>query len=281
MTALVANLNAGLRTVTEIPALQHAEAPALARAEFERVLSLLQSLDVNDWEQPTYCADWNVREMTAHLAGAVAAFASWGEFFRQTVGNPHMRSEEKQVDGLNRRQVEDRAGCSPAELIDEYHQAGPTAIRVRHNIPWPLSRAPILRGEPVSDTSLRYLLDVIYPRDWWMHRYDLCAATGKEMIVDGEHDRRIVELVLRDVAMVLARTGLGDRSLMLELTGEAGGAYRFGPNPQPDTVVRMDLFDFALAASGRIAPEEALARATVAGSPAVAEWFFQNCEVLF
>jgi len=57
--------------VADIPSLTHTEARELAQTEYERVLSLLQMLEGDDWQQPTYCTEWNVREMVAHLAGAV------------------------------------------------------------------------------------------------------------------------------------------------------------------------------------------------------------------
>jgi uncharacterized protein (TIGR03083 family) len=281
MAVMTVNLKPVLRSVEEVPALQHADAPALAQVEFERVLSVLESLSEDDWEQPTYCTGWNVREMVAHLAGAVAGFATWGEFARQYVRNSYVRTESAKVDGVNRRQVEDRADRSPAALIQEFREAGPKAIRVRHKLPYPLRKAPVLRGEPVRDTSLQYLLDVIYPRDWWMHRYDICAATGKEMLVTAAHDGRLVELIILDVAYVLGQRGLGDRSFVLDLTGAAGGSYRFGTDLQPDTTISMDVFDFALVSSGRISAEEALSRTAVDGNRELGGWFTANCEVLY
>lgn len=280
MAAEVVGLHTGKQAAC-IPALAHEDAPSLARAEFERLLALLETLDGDDWARPTYCTQWNVREMTAHLAGAVAGYATWSEFVRQVVANPYVRSEKVPVDGINRRQLEDRIDRSPTELVEEFRQAGPKAISVRHQIPWPLRTIPVLHGEPVSDASLRYLLDVVYTRDWWMHRYDICAATGKEMTVDAAHDGRMVDLIVRDVAHVLQDNGLAERSLLLELDGAAGGAYLFGPDAQPDTVLRMDLFTFALRTSGRISPLEAYRRIAVDGDTTKVEWFLQNCEVLY
>lgn len=281
MAVLTVNRHAYLKSAEEILALQHADAPALAQAEFQRVLSVLHSLGGDDWQQPTYCTDWNVQEMTAHLAGAVAGFASWGEFVRQYVRNPYVRTESVQVDGVNRRQVEDRTGQPPQQLIAEFEETGPKAIRVRHKLPYPIRKLPILRGEPVRDTSVQYLADVIYTRDWWMHRYDICAATGKEMAVDSTHDGRVVELILLDVAHVMPQRGLGERSLVLDLAGAAGRTVRFGPDPEPDILVRMDTFDFGLVSSDRITAQEALSRTQIEGDRSIGEWFVENCSVLY
>src|SRR5579884_783714 len=50
------------------------EAERLARVEFDRLLALLESLDADDWERPTYCTRWTVRQIVSHLAGATAIF---------------------------------------------------------------------------------------------------------------------------------------------------------------------------------------------------------------
>ena len=54
----------------DIPKLTHAEAGVLAREELTRFLHLLETLDSDDWNQPTYCTQWTVRDMLAHQAGA-------------------------------------------------------------------------------------------------------------------------------------------------------------------------------------------------------------------
>jgi hypothetical protein len=47
---------------------------------------------------------------------------------------------------------------------------------------------------------LDYLIDLIYTRDMWMHRLDICRATGREMVQTPQHDGRITTLVVRDLA---------------------------------------------------------------------------------
>ena len=60
-----------------IPALGHGEAAAVAQTELERFLAVLETLSHQDWDRPTACPLWNVREVVAHVTGATAAFTSW------------------------------------------------------------------------------------------------------------------------------------------------------------------------------------------------------------
>ena len=50
-----------------------------SRKELERFLTLVESLSGDDWQQPTDCTLWNVRDVLAHQAGAYASGASLAE----------------------------------------------------------------------------------------------------------------------------------------------------------------------------------------------------------
>jgi uncharacterized protein (TIGR03083 family) len=264
--------------VADIPKLSHAEARKLAQTEYERVLSLLQMLEGDDWQQPTYCSEWNVREMVAHLAGAVTGWSSFAQFRRQSVQNPYLKEFDQPIDGINKLQVVERAEKAPAELVAEFRQNGPKAIANRQKLPWPVRKAVHLPFPPIGRQSLEYLADTIYPRDQWMHRYDICAATGKKMAVSGAHDGRIVALVLRDIAEKLKKQLTG-RNVVLRLIGAHSSETQFGDKAAVDCGIAIDFFDFNLLASGRIGPDEVIERTAIAGDRATALWFLNNVEV--
>lgn len=263
--------------VMAIPSLTHAEAGQLAQTEVARVLALLGTLEGDDWSRPTYCTDWTVRQMVAHLAGAVTGSTSLGEFLRQNVLHPYTRRHSDPVDGTNRLQVEERAAMTTEDLIAEFRRNGQAAVDNRQRLPWWVRKIRLPMGS-LGFAPIEYLMGTIYPRDQWMHRYDICAATGKRMVVTPEHDGRIVALVLRDIAAKLDAP-LRTRSITLRLTGELEDVYRFGAPDMPHAEVEMDGFDFNLAASGRIPSAEAPQRAHISGDIAVAEWFLGNMAV--
>jgi uncharacterized protein (TIGR03083 family) len=264
-----------------IPAQTHAEARALATTELSRLIAQIETLGGDDWIQPTDCTAWNVQAMLAHLAGACAGYASRAQFVRQYLRNPYMRAERIPIDAINRCQVEDRAGRSPAELLAELRDAGPKAIRTRQRIPWLLRVLPIPFGEPLGNAPVGYLMDTIYTRDQWMHRADICRATGKRMHLTADHDARIVALVVRDLARKLRRDPAAPTiDLVLTGAGETGEvAYRVGIAPQTAATVELDLLMFNRRASDRCGPDEAFAAATISGDAASARWFIDHCSV--
>ncbi|MBW7882131.1 MAG: maleylpyruvate isomerase family mycothiol-dependent enzyme [Caldilineaceae bacterium] len=265
------------QSATAIPRLTHAEAGLLSQTEYERVLALLESLEGDDWAQPTYCTEWTVRDMVAHLAGAVTGSTTFAEFWRQNVANPYLRQVDDPVDGINRLQLEERAARTTAELVAEFRRNGQIAVRNRRKLLWPVRKIHLPMGS-LGFASVEYLMDTIYPRDQWMHRYDICAATGKQLVVTPEHDGRIVALVLLDIAKKL-KGQLAQRSVALRLTGEIGGEFLLGRSTNPGCTVAMDLIDLNLRASGRISVEEALERTVISGDRATGLWFLSNMEV--
>ena len=237
-----------------IPALAHDEAGVMAREELQRFLALVETLSGDDWEQPTDCTEWNVRDILAHQAGAYAGFTSWSEFRRQITARP--TAGQMQVDALNKRQLADRAGRTPVDLIGELRTVGPKAIRTRQRLPWPLRKLTIPLGPPLGTIPIPYLTDLIYTRDTWMHRADISRATGRAFMQTTEHDGRVIALVVRDLARTLKDT-LRGRTVVFDLSGAAGGRYRIGAMAEPTVIVKMDVVDFNRLASRRLTPQAA------------------------
>ncbi|MBK8048890.1 MAG: maleylpyruvate isomerase family mycothiol-dependent enzyme [Anaerolineales bacterium] len=279
MTTLTRMPAAAEQIALEIPGLTHAEAGPLSQTEYERTLAVIESLQGDDWVQPTYCTAWNVRDMTAHLAGAVTGSTSLSEFIHQNVTNAYLKEVSDPVDGINRLQLEERAGKTPAELVAEFRRNGQIAVNNRQKLPWVIRKIHLSMGT-IGFAPLEYLLDTMYPRDQWMHRYDICAATGKKMIVTPEHDGRIVALVVRDIARKLKKQ-LAERSVLLQLRGALDGDFLFGRALKPDCTIEMDFFDFNLRASGRMTVENAFKRGKVSGDHKLAEWFISGLEVTY
>jgi uncharacterized protein (TIGR03083 family) len=265
----------------DIAKITHLEAGVLAREELARFIHLVETLQDDDWIHPTYCNLWSVRDVLAHQAGSYAAFASWAEFRRQFINNPYLKTEKQQVDGINRRQIEDRIGKTPAELLAELREVGPKAINTRQKLPTFLRALHILpMGPPVGVTTVSYLTDEIYPRDTWSHRLDISHATGRDIRLTPEHDGRITALIVQDLNGTLL-TKLNEKAVIYELTGPAGGVWQIGKG-MPTATLRMDVIDFHLVASGRVSGEVTLRKkVTLTGDLVLARLSLDNTTVLY
>jgi len=278
MTTAAANHMATVANARDIPAQTHKEAGELARVEFERLMATVDAIPDDCWENPTDCTLWDVRQMVAHLGGACAGYTSVRQFGRQYIFNPFYLRRMPLIDALNGIQVADRDDRTPADLIEEFRKEGPRATRVRQGIPW-LVRKIYLPLGPLGLAPIGYLTDTIYTRDWWMHRADLCRATGQHMHLTPEHDGRVIGLVLRDLADELTRKKPLTETVDLHLVDDIEIIYRFGDKPVADATVTINLIEFNRLASGRISIEDATTAAEFSGNTAAARTFLENCEV--
>lgn len=265
------------------------EAAGFARVELDRFLTLLDSLEPSDWERPTYCTRWNVRQIVSHLAGATSVFAdrdrvlersapwlegkaaepgqSMASYLADLSGMPLERRRSYRdagfnpLDTLTQWQVDERAGASPTELIAELRASGPKAIANRPQLPDTLRSLQLPIGTGVR-VPLMVFVDVILPRDMWMHRMEIALATGHEIVRTADHEGRLTALVMRDLARRLTPV-LQDTSAVYRLTGPDGGAFRYGPDAAPQAQITVDTVDFHLIASGRLTPDEARSRGVV------------------
>jgi uncharacterized protein (TIGR03083 family) len=229
--------------ITEVRPIDRDEMVGLATTEYERLLTLFRELEPAEWDRPTVCDGWSVKDMVAHLLGAAEANASLVENARQVLrGRGRVRDDGRPlVDGINDVQVDDRRHLSPAELVERLAAVAPRAVRGRRRTPPPLRRVPVPGplGDPIT---LGFLVDVAYTRDQWMHRVDVSRATDRELVLTGAHDGRIVADIVRDWAAAHGE------AFELELTGPAGGHYHQGTGGPELTV---DAVELCLAVSGR------------------------------
>lgn len=265
-----------LMNASDIPHVNEQEAYALLTNEFKRFSQLLDKLSAEDWDKPTACTDWNVKEILAHQAGGFASGTGYREFIRQasTKKKPGQLIE----DAINALQVGERRYKSPTEIIAEIRQAGPKAIlNWAHGfklVKW------VSIPHPVSGSlSMRYLMWVIHSRDTWMHRLDICRATGNHFELTAEHDGRIVALVVRDVSQQLAGK-LGGKGVVIELTGVAGGIWKVGTGEEVARL-KMDALDFNIFVSGRFSYKEGLARAELSGDTVFLKELLKKLLILF
>jgi uncharacterized protein (TIGR03083 family) len=229
------------------PAIQRPTAMRLAATEYQRVTAAVDALQLQDWTRPTDCAEWNVRQLVAHITGQANLFSTPFEVARQTrAAQARQQPGQAGVDALTALQVEERQHLGPDELRAELHRVIPRGARGRRRIPAFLRRRRLPEPEVVNGVpeswSLGYVTDVILTRDSWMHRLDLARATGQYPVHTADHDGVIVADVVAEWAR---RHG---QPYQLVLTGPAGGSWHYGTSGEE---IVMDAADFCRILSGR------------------------------
>jgi len=212
----------------------------IAEEEYRRIDRLLADLDEAAWTAPTDCTEWDVRAMVAHLAGGEEAAASVRETLRQAWAGRSLSG--LLVDRMNAVQVRERAGLDNEERRADLTEAASRGLARRRSLPRPVRAIRVPFGPPLGTKPVGYLMGCIYTRDAWLHRVDICRATGRPVQVDAGHDGRVVADVVAEWA------GLHGRPYRLTLTGPAGGTWGAGVDGEEHT---LDAVEFCRIASGR------------------------------
>ena len=216
----------------------------LAATEYQRFLDLLRVLSPGDWVKPTECPGWDVRAMAAHALGMVEMAASIREQNRQ------MKLARGRggvfIDALTGLQVDERQHMTPEQIIERFAARAPKAASGRRRTPGFIRRRAMPIPQPVGGRdetwTIGFLVDIILTRDPWMHRADICRATGADHVLTAEHDGVLVADVVAEWA---ARHG---QPYTLRLTGPAGGSWKAGDG---GPLIETDAVGFCRALSGR------------------------------
>jgi uncharacterized protein (TIGR03083 family) len=219
----------------------------LAATEYRRVGLLFETLTPSQWDSPTNCPPWDVRQMAGHMLGMAEMAASLLEQRRQ------LRAAGRRggvfIDALCAHQVEKHARETPDQLRAAWDREAPRAARGRRRIPGFVRRRPAPEVEEINGVedpwTLGYLTETILTRDPWMHRLDISAATGVKPTHTPEHDGVIVDDIVHEWA---ERHG---KPVSLRLDGPAGGSWEFGSG---GPVIELDAVEFCRQISARSTP---------------------------
>lgn len=229
------------------PRIDRGPAMSLAAAEYARCAELLSRLEPQQWSVSTVNTGWDVRDTAGHMLGMMQMMSSLPRLFGQM--STSMREARKakapvSIDFLTALQVRRNASLSTAELIQRWRDLAPKAVRGRRRLPGLIHRQTMpeaqLVGGRLERWTLGYLVDIILTRDPFMHRLDICAATGLDPQVSPDHEGRLVDDIVHEWAQ---RHG---QPYTLELTGPAGGSWGSGGER-----ITMDALDFCRVVSGR------------------------------
>lgn len=236
--------------VGTIPAIDHAEASALAEVAYARFVDALEALSEEDWGRPTDCEGWTVRDLAGHMVGAMRSAASVRELASQQLAVKRRRRREggNETDIMTALQVERAADLAVPDLLADARRLVTAASAGRRRTPGPLRRRmtfPVELRDGTERWTLGYLVDVILTRDAWLHRVDLARAVGAEPLLTADHDGRIVADVVAEWAR---RHG---QPFVLHLTGPAGGTYTSDVATPGAPELELDPVELTRVLSGR------------------------------
>lgn len=261
---------------------------SLFRPLHRRLLSLLRGLGPEDWNRPTVCPGWTVKDIAAHMLDTqLRRIALSVDGYAQ----PPDRSIESPADlaewlnGLNAQWIRAARRLSPRQITQLLAESGPALAGVFESLD-PAAPAPFgvsWAGEQESanwfDMGREYT-------EYWHHQQQIRDAVGAPALYQPRFLAPVLALFLRAVPYryreVTAATGT---QVQIRIEGRAGGVWTLlrarggwtlmeGPAASAQAGIRLDedaawrLFCKGLTAA------EARRRARLEGEETLAEPYF-------
>jgi uncharacterized protein (TIGR03083 family) len=214
----------------------------------ERALltSYLESIPEGAWDKESLCEGWRIRDVMAHVIGNAADISSGNT---ADAGSPE----------YNQRQLDERKGRSPKELLAEWVTAGQAfedGILALDDDFW---NAPYPPFGTVGQALQRLVEDA------WVHRQDIRIPLGDGVDAEGPGLRATLEVTLREMVTRIPEHAPGVRSVTIQ-AGDFSDSVKTGDHGV-DVTVSGDPATIALVATGRFTIDEATTdgRITVGG----------------
>jgi uncharacterized protein (TIGR03083 family) len=249
------------------------------------LISLLRGLGPGDWQRPTVCALWSVRDITAHLLDDDLRRLS---FHRDGQPPPAVGAIDgyaslvAMINRMNAEWVAVARRMSPRVLIELLEVTGPMVVELFRSIDphAPAYWAVAWAGEEASE----HWFDV--GRDYterWLHQQQIRDAVGAPPLTGREWLNPVLELFVRAVPVAYRAVVREDgTAVRLVIEGPAGGDWTLrrqagawnllaGRHPAPDATITMsDDTAWRLFSKG-LGRDAARARVRIDGDQALGE----------
>jgi uncharacterized protein (TIGR03083 family) len=218
------------------------------------LMTLLRGLEPGDWNRPTACALWSVKDIAAHLLDGSLRRLSFARDGLTATPNAPISSYADLVDYLNRLNAEWTTAArrlSPRVLIELLDfTSGPVHAFFRSLDPHALALFPVAwAGEGASqnwfDIGREYT-------ERWLHQQQIREAVGAEGLTAPRWLHPTLDIFVRALPFAYQGVGAPDgRSVRFTIEGEAGGVWTLvrgaagwrlfaGGEAAPATAVSLD-----------------------------------------
>jgi len=248
-----------------------------------QLIALLRSLSPTDWDRPTACALWSVRDLAAHLLDDDLRRLSSQRDRQPLPAGAAIESHAALVAFVNRMNGEWVAAArrlSPRLLTDLLELTGPWVVDLFRSIDsaapahWAVSWAGEERSAHWFDVGRDYT-------ERWLHQQQMRDAVGAPALTGREWLHPVLDLFVRALPNTFREIVREEgTSLRLAITGPAGGEWTLrreagdwrlyvGTASEPDaTVTLSDDAAWRLFSKG-LAPEAARASVRIDGDQAL------------
>ena len=238
--------------------------------EWEIIRSLGLALDSEEWEMPSECPGWTVRDVLSHLVGTERMLLGEPAPALLIDSPPHVRNA---IGATNEAWVEERRRMPGAAVLEEFVEV--TGRRLGQMRSWSATRFDEIGPSPVGEVPYREFMR-IRVLDCWVHEQDIRVATGRPGHSRGVASELAIDRLASGLGFVVGKKARAPEgvSVRFELTGDdprridievrQGRAVKAEALAiEPTAVLRMDQEAFWRLTCGRVPGEASLSAGLV------------------
>ncbi len=192
----------------------------------ESLLDLLSDLSPEDWDKPTACSRWSVKDIATHLLGGQLGMLSRKRDGYGYSGDPIQKWDElvALINNLNDIWVKAASRLSPRLLCDLLKLSG-EEVCVYFN-----SLDPYAIGGPVNwagPEPAPVWLDLAREyTEWWHHQQQIRDAVGKPGLKEPRFFAPVLDAFVRALPHTYRNVDAKDGTLVaLTISGDSGGKW--------------------------------------------------------
>ena len=228
---------------------------------------LLGGLSEKDWDRPTDCPGWTVKDQVSHLIGTESALLGRSAPPPVSEPAPHVKNPMGQ---LNEAWVEVRRARSPAEVMAEFREV--TTARLAALRSMTDDEMAAITSGPTGQVPYEEFMRVRV-MDNWVHEQDVRRAVGQPGDLEGPVADASLARFTSALPFVIGKRADAPEgaTVVLQLTGPPGeqtvaasiveGRGRLVDSRVDDADVRLRMTPetYARLSCGRLSPSDALA----------------------
>ncbi len=204
--------------------------PVLAEQQ-DAFIDLLRQLDAEEWNQPTICPGWNVKDVATRVLGDhIGRLSTHRDGFHVL----HPRDGEAFpgfLDRINEEWVIATRNISPPMLIELLSTFGNQIVQFWQTIDLDILGGPVRWAGPDPHP---YWLDVAREyTEYWTHQQQICNATGRIGLTAPYYLGPVIDTFLRALPHTLHDiTAAPGTAVQVIVTGPGGGTWTCVRSPE-------------------------------------------------
>jgi uncharacterized protein (TIGR03083 family) len=250
------------------------EVRALFAGQQAAFLDLLRGFGTQDWDRPTVCPGWSVKDVAAHVLGDHI-----GRLSTHVLQPGEGEAFPAFINRINAEWVTGARRIGPAVLVDLLTHVGDQVARFWQGVDMDAGGVPVSwagpRPAPVWLDAARDF------SEYWTHHQQIAEATGRDGLTTPEYLGPVLDTFLRALPHTLRDVDRpAGTALEVTVTGPAGGSWTCRrdhgrwtldrrPHPNPDARLTLDPDTTWRLCTRGITPAQAAAHAHTDGDPRI------------